>query len=59
MKNSVSEQSFYIDSEEDEEIKHNKDEDDEADSDSSSYSNEDLQQSKPNSLSNAWPQSYR
>lgn len=59
MKNSVSEQSFYIDSEEDEEIKHNKDEDDEADSDSSSYSNEDQQQSKPNSLSNAWPQSYR
>ncbi|WOH02462.1 hypothetical protein DCAR_0521851 [Daucus carota subsp. sativus] len=59
MKNSVWDQSFCIDSEEDEEVKHIKDEDDEADSDSSSYSYDDEQQSKPNSLCNAWPQSFR
>ncbi|KAK4435982.1 Amino acid transporter AVT1C [Sesamum alatum] len=66
MKNSVSEQSFYIESEEEDEEKvYDKDEDNEAgnDSDSSHYStdneNENRQQSKPNSLNPSWPQSYR
>ncbi|PIN00575.1 hypothetical protein CDL12_26918 [Handroanthus impetiginosus] len=66
MKNSVSEQSFYIESEEeDEEKAYDKVEDNEAenDSDSSNYlsdnDNENQQQSKPNSLNPSWPQSYR
>ncbi|PSS05079.1 Vacuolar amino acid transporter like [Actinidia chinensis var. chinensis] len=60
MKNSVSEQSFYIESEdEDEEKELNKGEDDGNDSDSSNYSNDNRQQSKPNSLNTTWPQSYR
>ncbi|XP_052199771.1 amino acid transporter AVT1C-like [Diospyros lotus] len=60
MKNSVSEQSFYIESEdEDEEEEFNKGEDDANDSDSSHNSNEDQPQSKPNSLNTTWPQSYR
>ncbi|KAL2249271.1 UNVERIFIED_CONTAM: Amino acid transporter AVT1C [Sesamum indicum] len=66
MKNSVSDQSFYIESEEEDEEKlYDKDEDNGAgnDSDSSHYStdndNENRQQSKPNSLNPSWPQSYR
>ncbi|KAL8051726.1 hypothetical protein ABFX02_06G166800 [Erythranthe guttata] len=69
MKNSVSEQSFYIDSEEEEDeekvLLYDKVEDTEAanNSDSSNYSsdneNEIRQQSKPNSLNPSWPQSYR
>lgn len=68
MKNSVSERSFYIESEEEEEVS-GKVGDDEAgnDSDSSNYSsgndndndNGSGQQSKPNSLNPSWPQSYR
>ncbi|GFP91844.1 vacuolar amino acid transporter 1 [Phtheirospermum japonicum] len=65
MKNSVSEQSFYIDSEEEEEDEE-KVEDNEAghDSDSSNYSsdndnNGDHMQSKPSSINPSWPQSYR
>ncbi|KAJ8528837.1 hypothetical protein K7X08_030481 [Anisodus acutangulus] len=64
MNNSISEQSFYIESEEedDEQEKHlGKDENE---SDFSIYSNDNdddnnRQQSKPNSLTSAWPQSYR
>ena len=60
MKNSVSEQSFYIESEdEDEEKELNKGEDDGNDSDFSNYSNDNRQQGKPNSLNTTWPQSYR
>uniref|UniRef100_A0A5B7APE1 Putative vacuolar amino acid transporter 1 n=1 Tax=Davidia involucrata TaxID=16924 RepID=A0A5B7APE1_DAVIN len=60
MNNSVSEQSFYIESEEeDEEKEFNKGEGDGNDSDSSNYSNDNPQQSKPNSLNTSWPQSYR
>lgn len=63
MKNSVSDRSFYIESEEeDEENEYNKGEDDGDngdDSDSSNYSNDNRQQSKPDSLNTAWPQSYR
>ncbi|KAK6144753.1 hypothetical protein DH2020_021573 [Rehmannia glutinosa] len=66
MKNSVSEQSFYIESEEEDDEKvYDKVEDNEAgnDYDSSNYSsdndNENRQQSKPNSLNPSWPQSYR
>ncbi|KAL7252879.1 hypothetical protein ACSBR1_007438 [Camellia fascicularis] len=57
---SASEQSFYIESEdEDEEKELNKAEDDGNNSDSSNHSNENRQQSKPNSLNTTWPQSYR
>ncbi|KAI8030668.1 Amino acid transporter AVT1C [Camellia lanceoleosa] len=57
---SASEQSFYIESEEeDEEKEFNKAEDDGNKSDSSNHSNENRQQSKPNSLNTTWPQSYR
>lgn len=60
MHNSVSEQSFYIESEEeDEEKEFGKGEDDGNDSDSTNYSNDNRQQSRPNSLNTAWPQSYR
>ncbi|KAM7526878.1 hypothetical protein LguiA_016780 [Lonicera macranthoides] len=63
MNNSVSEQSFFIDSEdEDEEKEFDKGEVevDGNDSDSSNYSNDNQQQSKPNSLNTtSWPQSYR
>lgn len=68
MKNSVSEQSFYIESEEEEEDEEklfDKREDNEGghDFDGSNYSsdndNEIRQQSKPNSLNPSWPQSYR
>ncbi|XP_059666050.1 amino acid transporter AVT1C-like [Cornus florida] len=64
MNNSVREQSFYIESEEeDEEKEFNKGEEGEEnsgnDSDSSNYSIENQQQSKPNSVTPSWPQSYR
>lgn len=65
MRNSISEQSFYIESEEedDEQEKHENEEEGN-ESDFSNYSNENddennRQQSKPNSLASAWPQSYR
>ncbi|KAK3034125.1 hypothetical protein RJ639_034477 [Escallonia herrerae] len=62
MNKSVSDQSFYIDSEEEE---FQKGEDEGQDSDSSNYSNDDDRlndnrtQSKPNSYNTSWPQSYR
>ncbi|XAR52344.1 hypothetical protein NMG60_11020354 [Bertholletia excelsa] len=61
MNNSVSDQSFYIESEdEDEEKEFNKGEGDGNDSDSSNYSNEENPpQGKPSSIGTAWPQSYR
>lgn len=64
MKNSISEQSFYIESEEDEEKAYHNSEDGNA-SDSSKYSNDNdndndnAQRSKPNSYNSPWPQSYR
>ncbi|KAM7467534.1 hypothetical protein LguiB_015096 [Lonicera macranthoides] len=62
MKNSVSDQSFYIESDDEEENESNKGENEDAnDSDNSIYSNDNnRQQSKPNSLNTTtWPQSYR
>lgn len=57
MKNSASNESFnYIESEDEDEEKWNRDGDD---SDSSHSSLAMRQESKPNSYSNAWPQSYR
>ncbi|KAK8552773.1 hypothetical protein V6N12_041347 [Hibiscus sabdariffa] len=65
MKNSVSDHSFYIESEEeeDEEKVFNGDENGEAvdgnESDASDSSAENQQQNKPNSYNTSWPQSYR
>ncbi|GFZ11220.1 transmembrane amino acid transporter family protein [Actinidia rufa] len=60
MKNFVSEQSLYIESEdEDEEKEFDKGEIDGYDSDFSNYSNESHQESKPSSVNTTWPQSYR
>lgn len=63
MKNSVSDHSFYIESEdEDEDAKlSDKDEEEEGgnDSDSSNSSTENHQQNKPSSYNTSWPQSYR
>ncbi|CAN4085145.1 unnamed protein product [Withania somnifera] len=65
MKNSISEQSFYIESEEEDDEHLEKDENEEGnESDFSNYSNDNddennRHQSKPNSLTSAWPQSYR
>ncbi|KAI3458948.1 hypothetical protein Pfo_015611 [Paulownia fortunei] len=63
MKNSFSEQSFYIESEEEDEEKVYDQGEDGNDSDSSNYSNdnddENRQQSKASSLNPSWPQSYR
>ncbi|XP_047328155.1 amino acid transporter AVT1C-like [Impatiens glandulifera] len=61
MKNSVSEQSFFVDSEDDDDEKSvDKNEDDGGDdTDSSVSSFHERQQSKPNSFNPAWPQSYR
>ncbi|XP_019433817.1 PREDICTED: vacuolar amino acid transporter 1-like [Lupinus angustifolius] len=60
MKNSISENSIYIESdEEDEEKDLNKGGDDGHDSDSSNYSNENPPQRKPSSYNISWPQSYR
>ncbi|KAK1421225.1 hypothetical protein QVD17_23405 [Tagetes erecta] len=62
MKNSESEQAFYIESDEDEEKEDsigNEDEDGN-ESEFSNYSDDNTQQqSKPNSLNPSWPQSYR
>lgn len=62
MKNSASDQSFYIESEgEDEEHSYDRDGDG-SDSDHSNDSNEDYnqpQESKTGSLNPTWPQSYR
>ncbi|KAI4351455.1 hypothetical protein L6164_005824 [Bauhinia variegata] len=60
MNNSVSDHSFYVDSDEDEEKEFNKgEEEDGNDSDSSNYSNENQNQNKPSSYNTTWPQSYR
>ena len=61
MNSSVSDHSFYIESdEEDEEKEFNKgEEEDGNDSDSSNSSNENQQQRKPSSHNTSWPQSYR
>ncbi|XP_057979156.1 amino acid transporter AVT1C-like isoform X1 [Malania oleifera] len=61
MKNSVSDQSLYIESEEEDEEKEfiNKAHDDGNDSDSSNFSAENQQQVKPSSYNTSWPQSYR
>uniref|UniRef100_I1LCY5 Amino acid transporter transmembrane domain-containing protein n=1 Tax=Glycine max TaxID=3847 RepID=I1LCY5_SOYBN len=60
MNNSVSENSFIIESdEEDEEKDLNKGEGGGNDSDSSNYSNENPPQRKPSSYNISWPQSYR
>ncbi|GFZ14708.1 hypothetical protein Acr_24g0008980 [Actinidia rufa] len=66
MKNSVSEQSLYIESEdedededEDVEKEFDKGEIDGYDSDFSNCSNENQKQSKPSSVNTTWPQSYR
>ncbi|KAL2554634.1 Transmembrane amino acid transporter family protein [Forsythia ovata] len=60
MKNSVSEQSLYIESDEENEEKAY-DAQDGNDSDFSNYSNDNknTQQSNPNSYNTSWPQSYR
>ncbi|KAJ7975035.1 vacuolar amino acid transporter 1-like [Quillaja saponaria] len=60
MKNSVSDQCFYVESdEEDEEREFGKGEDDGNDSDVSNYSNENQEQNRPGSYNTTWPQSYR
>uniref|UniRef100_A0A7C9DZM1 Amino acid transporter transmembrane domain-containing protein n=1 Tax=Opuntia streptacantha TaxID=393608 RepID=A0A7C9DZM1_OPUST len=61
MKNSVSDQSFYIESDEEDQEKWSNrvDEGDGNDSDSSNASLGDGEQSKPNSYTTSWPQSYR
>ncbi|KAL8551579.1 hypothetical protein ACS0TY_000606 [Phlomoides rotata] len=59
MKNSISEQSFYIESEEEDEEKAYEKGEDGSDSDGSNFSNDDPQQSKIGSLESCWPQSYR
>ncbi|GAV62530.1 Aa_trans domain-containing protein [Cephalotus follicularis] len=63
MKNSVSDQSFYIESEEEEdeekEFGRNEGDDDGHQSDSSDSSADNQQQNKPNSYNTSWPQSYR
>ncbi|CAN1339393.1 Amino acid transporter AVT1C [Linum perenne] len=57
MKNSASDQSFYIDSDEEEERDFNPDEEGDDDSDESMPDNQN--QSKPGSYITSWPQSYR
>ncbi|GFP97011.1 vacuolar amino acid transporter 1 [Phtheirospermum japonicum] len=61
MKNSVSDQSFYLESDEDDEERGSEKGEDGNDSDSSCYSNgdENRQHSKAGSLDPSWPQSYR
>lgn len=60
MNNSVSDHSFYIESdEEDEENMSNRGNNDGHDSDSSHSSTEIEQQNKPSSYNTSWPQSYR
>lgn len=57
MKNSISEQSFYIESEE-EDDQHLENEEEGNESDFSNDNNDD-ENNRPNSLTSAWPQSYR
>ena len=61
MKNSVSDQAFFIESDDEDEEKDSiRGEDDGNDSDFSNYSDENPQhQGKPSSLNPSWPQSYR
>lgn len=60
MNNSVSDNSFIIESDEDDELRDlNRGEGDGNDSDSSNYSNENPPQRKPSSYNPSWPQSYR
>ncbi|XP_021296245.1 vacuolar amino acid transporter 1-like [Herrania umbratica] len=63
MKNSVSDQSFYIESEDEEDeekvFNRHEGEDDGNESDVSDSSAEDQQQNKPSSYNTSWPQSYR
>lgn len=64
MKNSVSDHSFYIDSDEEEEdagkeLDKAEDNNDGNVSDSSASSTEIQQQTKPSSYNTSWPQSYR
>lgn len=61
MKNSISDQAFFIESEDYEEDKDSiRGEDDGNDSEFSNYSDDNPQhQRKPSSLNPSWPQSYR
>ncbi|XP_055825855.1 amino acid transporter AVT1C-like isoform X2 [Solanum dulcamara] len=62
MKNSISEQSFYIESEEEDDEhleKHENEEEEGNESDFSNEDNNDDERNRPNSLTSAWPQSYR
>lgn len=59
MNNSISEQSFYIESEEEDEEKAYEKGENGSDSDGSDFYNDDPQQSKIGSLESCWPQSYR
>lgn len=62
MKNSISEQSFYIESEEEDDEHLEKRENEEEEGNESDFSNEDNnddEHNRPNSLTSAWPQSYR
>lgn len=60
MKNSVSDNAFFIESEDDDEEKESDEgEDDGNDSDYSNYSDDIQPQRKPSSLNPSWPQSYR
>lgn len=62
MKNSISEQSFYIESDEDDQEKqivNNDHNEDGSDSDSSNYSNDDNDEQRSKSIITSWPQSYR
>ncbi|KAH0691951.1 hypothetical protein KY289_019309 [Solanum tuberosum] len=61
MKNSISEQSFYIESEEedDEHLEKHENEEEGNESDFSNEDNNDDETNRPNSLTSAWPQSYR
>ena len=63
MKNSVSDQSFYIESEDEEDeekvFNRHEGEDDGNESDASDSSVANQQQNKPSSYNTSWPQSYR
>lgn len=60
MKNSVSDQSFYIESDDEDERVSERDGEEGNDSDSSDNSSEgSQQQNRPSSYTTTWPQSYR
>lgn len=63
MKNSVSDHSFYIESEEEEDeekvFNRNEGEEDEDDGNDSDSSAENQRQNQPGSYNTSWPQSYR